>query len=138
MEAELYTARLMALRGDAKGCREAARRCAAIADRVESPVYAVHAHVLAAWADALLGDPQAVDRADQAYIRVAASGVQLFVPFFLLLRAEAHAVSGRPDRAAELVAEAAARSAELGDVLRAPRLVELARALARAPEQACG
>ena len=130
MEAELYTARLTALRGDVRACREAAGRCAAIAERIESPVYAVHAQVLAAWADALLGDPSGAERADAAYVRVAATGVLLFVPFFLLLRAEAHAVSGRPERAAELVAEAAARSAELGDVPRAPRLLALADELA--------
>ena len=85
----------------------------------------LHAALVAAWAAALLGDPEAVARADDAYARCADSGVLLFVPFYLLLRAEAHVVAGHPDQAAALVTEAAARSAELGDVCRAPRLIAL-------------
>ncbi len=130
MEAHLYGAWLRAMRGDAEGCRAAAGACAEIAARLESPVYAAHAGLLLAWADALLGDPEAVHRADEAYLTVAASRVLLFLPLYLLLRAEAHAVAGRPDRAAALVTEAAARSAELGDVCRAPRLVALSEKLA--------
>ena len=129
---------LLAMRGDARGCREAARTCAAMARRLESPRVQEEALLLLAWAEAVLGDPQAARRADEAYLRVATSGVLLFVPSFLLLRAEAHAVSGRPDRGAELVAEAAEVSAQLGDVPRAPRLVQLARSLAHAPQQTCG
>jgi DNA-binding SARP family transcriptional activator len=130
MEAELYSAWLAAMRGRAEACREAAVRCAVIAEGIDSPVYAAHSHLLAAWAETLLGDREAARRADEAYERVVASGVLLFVPFFLLLRAEAHAVSGRPDRGAELVAEAAANSSELGDVPRAPRLLAIAEDLA--------
>ncbi len=125
MEAHLYGAWLRAMRGDAEGCRAAAGACAAIADRLESPVYRTHAGLLLAWADTLLGDPDAVHRADEAYRAIAASSVLLFLPFYLLLRAEAHAGAGHPDEAAALVSEAAARSAELGDVCRAPRLVAL-------------
>ncbi len=129
MEAHLYGAWLRAMRGDAEGCRAAAGACAALAGRLESPVYRTHAGLLLAWADVLLGDPDAVHRADEAYRAIAASRVLLFLPFYLLLRAEAHAVAGRPDRAAALVSEAAARSAELGDVCRAPRLVALSEEL---------
>jgi hypothetical protein len=92
-------------------------------------VYEVHAQLLAAWADAVLGDPLAAHRADELYGRIAASRIVLFVPFYLLLRAEAHAAGGRLDQAADLVAEAAARSAELGDVCRSPRLTALAEEL---------
>ncbi len=126
MEAHLYGAWLRAMRGDAAGCRATAGACAAIAARLGSPVYEVHARLLLAWADAVLGDPAAVHRADAAYLGIAASRVLLFVPFYLLLRAEAHAVAGHPEQAATLVTEAAVRSAELGDVCRAPRLIALA------------
>jgi hypothetical protein len=129
MEAHLYGAWLRAMRGDAEGCRAAAGACATIAARLESPVYHTHADLLSAWADVLLGDPDAVHRADEAYRTIAASRVLLFLPFYLLLRGEAHAVAGHPDRAAALVSEAAARSAELGDVCRAPRLVALSEEL---------
>ena len=130
MEAELYTTRLLAMRGDARGCRAAARTCVATALRLGSPAYREEALLMLAWAEAVLGDPQAAGRADEAYQRIVDSRILLFLPFFLLLRADAHAVTGRPDVAAALVAEAADRSAELGDVCRAPRLVALAEELA--------
>jgi hypothetical protein len=78
----------------------------------------------------VLGDPAGAHRADDAYARREAAGVLMFAPLHLLLRAEAHAVSGRPDRAAALVREAAARSAELGDHCCPPRLLALAEELA--------
>ncbi|WP_250031022.1 BTAD domain-containing putative transcriptional regulator [Paractinoplanes maris] len=121
MEADLYAAWLRAMRGDAEGCLERAAACA----RDQDSPFGIHAQVLVAWAEAMGGDPDASDRADEAYARVAASGVPLFVPFYLLLCAEAHARAGHADRAGKLIAEASARSAVLGDVCRAPRLVKL-------------
>ncbi len=125
MEAHLYGAWLRAMRGDAEGCRASAGACAEIAARLASPLYEAHAGLLLAWAAVLLGDLEAVHRADEAYLEIAASRVLLFLPFYLLLRAEAHAVAGRHDEAVALVTEAAARSAELGDVCRVPRLITL-------------
>ena len=68
-------------------------------------------------------------RADEAYARYTASGVLMFAPLYLLLCAETHAVAGRRHRAAAIVVEARALSAELGDVCRAPRLLALAEDL---------
>jgi ATP/maltotriose-dependent transcriptional regulator MalT len=133
MEAELYTTRLLAMRGDAPGCRAAARTCADMARRLDSPAYQEEALLMLAWAEAVLGDREAAGRADETYHRIVESKILLFLPFFLLLRAEAHAVTGRPDRAAALVAEAEEVSADLGDVCRAPRLLALAEQLT-APE----
>jgi hypothetical protein len=135
LEAHLYSAWLGAMRGDAEHVRRHARACIDAAARYGYPGFGLHAGVLAAWAAAMLGDPAAVHESDEAYARRVASGILTSAPVLLLLRAEAHAVHGGPDRAAALVAEAAALSAELDDVPRAPRLVELARALAHAREQ---
>jgi hypothetical protein len=129
MEADLYGAWLRAMRGDAEGCRTRAGSCAASAADL-GPQYGMHAALLLAWADAVLGDQDAVRRGDEAYARFAVSDVLLFAPLYLLLRAEAHSLAGQRDRAAALVAEASARSTELGDVCRAPRLLELADDLA--------
>ncbi|WP_127502578.1 AfsR/SARP family transcriptional regulator [Actinoplanes solisilvae] len=126
MEADLYASWLLAMRGNAESCRRRAAACARTADAQGHPQFGRHAHVLLAWSDTLLGDPSAAFRADEAYEGVAASGVLLFEPFYLLLRAEAHLSAGRTDRASELVAEASARSSVLGDVCLAPRLVALA------------
>jgi hypothetical protein len=127
MEADLYAAWLRAMRGDAEGCRAWSGACAAAADL--GPLYGIHAAVLLAWADAMLGDDDGAYRCDEAYDRFEACGVLMFAPLYLLLRAEAHHLAGRTDRAAALVAESAARSAELGDVCRTPRLLKLAGAI---------
>ena len=130
IEADLYSAWLAAMRGDGERTRTHARACLDAAARSGYPGFGLQAAVLAAWADAVLGDPVAVDETDEAYARSVASGILSSTPTFLLLRAEAHAVHGRLDRAVALVAEAVALSAELDDVPRAPRLLAVAEKLA--------
>jgi ATP/maltotriose-dependent transcriptional regulator MalT len=129
LEAGLHSAWLAAMRGDAARAREMAEVCLRDADRFDYPLFGMHAAVLAAWADAMLGDADGAARADAAYAAAQTSGIRLFAPFYLLLCAEAHAASGRAAEAAERVAGAWAVSDELGDVPRAPRLLAISERL---------
>jgi hypothetical protein len=126
---ELHHAWLAAMRGDAEQAGRHARACAELSERYAFPVFGLHAAVVAAWADAMLGDPEGVDRADAAYAAYLASGIRLFVPMYLLLRAEARAAAGDHGTAADLVAESRAASTELDDVCRSPRLFGLSNLL---------
>ena len=130
LEAGLHSAWLAAMRGDAERVRQVTATCRQDAERFDYPLFGMHASVLAAWADAMLGDPEGALRADDAYRGCQASGIRLFAPLYLLLCAEAHATLGRADESAERVARAWAVSDELGDVPRAPRLLALAEDLA--------
>ncbi|HEY2673733.1 MAG TPA: hypothetical protein VGJ07_25640, partial [Rugosimonospora sp.] len=68
-------------------------------------------------------------QADAAYADYVATGIRMYLPLYLLLRAEAHAVNGDPERAANLVREARAVSVDTGDVCLSPRLTCLAETL---------
>jgi DNA-binding SARP family transcriptional activator len=126
---ELHHAWLAAMRGDAEPAGRHARACVALSERYAFPVFGLHAAVVAAWAEAMLGDPGGADRADAAYAAYLASGIRLFVPMYLLLRAEARAAAGDHRTAAGLVAESRAASADLDDVCRSPRLLALSNLL---------
>ena len=63
-------------------------------------------------------------RIDAAYAAYLESGIRLFVPLYLLLRAEVHG-------SADLVDQARAASAELDDVCLSPRLLALSTTLQR-------
>jgi DNA-binding SARP family transcriptional activator len=125
----LHHAWLAAMRGDAAAAGRHARDCLAASERFAFPMFGLHAAVLAAWSDALLGDPAGAARADAAYAAYVASGVRLFVAMYLLLRAEAHAVTGDAQVATDLVEQAEAAGAEVGDVCRSPRLLALSKVL---------
>ena len=77
----------------------------------------------------LLGNADGARLADEAYEEYRATGIRLFLPFYLLLRAEAHATTGDAAAAAQFVVESRAASAELGDVCLSPRLTAFADAL---------
>jgi hypothetical protein len=115
---------LAAMRGDAETARSHASTCVVLSDRFGYPVFRQHAAILAGWADAMLGDPAGPARIDAAYAAYLKSGIRLFVPMYLLLRAEVHG-------SAELVDQAQAASAELDDVCLSPRLLALSSALQR-------
>jgi hypothetical protein len=118
------------MRGEAERARRVSRTCLQDAERFDYPLFGLHAAVVAAWADAVLGDPRGAARADAAYREAQASGIRLFAPFYLLLCAEAYAALGRTREAVERIEQARTVSAELGDVPRAPRLLALAADLA--------
>ncbi|HYJ74040.1 MAG TPA: hypothetical protein VEV65_00495, partial [Kineosporiaceae bacterium] len=126
LEADQHGAWLAAMRGDARRARLLAAKVLQDAERFDYPLYTRHLSVVAAWADAMLGDPFAPGRADSAYAESEASGIRLFAPFYLLLCAEAHAAHGRREEAGARVARAWATSEDLGDVPSAPRLLALA------------
>jgi hypothetical protein len=121
---ELHHAWLAAMRGDAETARDHASNCIVLSERFAYPVFRQHASILAGWAGAMLGDPDGPARIDAAYAAYLESGIRLFVPLYLLLRAEVHG-------SAELVDQAQAASAQLDDVCLSPRLLDLSSALQR-------
>ncbi|MBU2663604.1 AAA family ATPase [Actinoplanes bogorensis] len=123
---ELSRCWLAAMRGDAAAAAVHVAACAAAAETIDSAAIGLQAAIVGGWADALLGDPSGADRADAAYHDYVATGLQLFTPLFLLLRAEARVTVGDPAAAASLVRASRTRSAELGDVVRSPRLLAFA------------
>jgi DNA-binding SARP family transcriptional activator len=136
LEADLHGAWLAAMRGHAERTRLLARTCLDGARRFDYPLFGLHASVLAAWADAILGDPQGAQRTDDAYAESEASGIRMFAPLYLLLCAEAHVARGRREDAAERIVRARLVSGQLGDVPSAPRLLALADDLVPGPLQA--
>jgi DNA-binding SARP family transcriptional activator len=125
----LHHAWLAAMRGDAASAGRHARDCLAACERFAFPMFGLHAAVLAAWSDALLGDASAPARADRAYAAYVASGVRLWVSMYLLLRAEAHAAAGAVETAVQLVEQSRAANLEFEDVCRSPRLLALSKVL---------
>jgi hypothetical protein len=117
---------LHAMRGDVDGARAGVDRCVVLAQRMDYPLFAMHGGIVGGWADAMVAD---VAGADPAYEAYHATKCVLFLPFYLLLRAEAHAKIGDRATAARLVAESRAVSADLGDVCLSPRLTAFADAL---------
>jgi len=120
---------LHAMRGDVDAARAGVDRCAVLAQRMDYPLFAMHAGIVGGWADAMAADVAGAERADRAYEAYLATKCVLFLPFYLLLRAEAHAKTGDRATAARLVAESRAVSADLGDVCLSPRLTAFADAL---------
>jgi DNA-binding SARP family transcriptional activator len=120
---------LAAMRRDVMDARSNAADCARLSERLDYPLFPLHARIIGGWADTLAGDVAGAERADAAYGEYHAAGVRLFQPFYLLLRAEAHAETGDAATAARLVIESRAVSAGLGDVCLSPRLTAFADAL---------
>ncbi len=125
---------LAAMRGDAELARRHAAECRALAEQLDVAVYGLVAAMVGGWADAVLGDAGGADRADAAFDQYVATGLHLFEPLYLLLRAEAHAASGRDRNARELIRQSRAVQAQTGEVCSSPRL--LAWAEARVPVKA--
>ena len=125
---ELHHAWLAAMRGAAETARDHASTCVVLSERFGYPVFRQHASILAGWADAMLGDPAGPARIDAAYATYLESGIRLWVPMYLLLRAEAH---GGGAASADLAGQARAASAELDEMCRSPRLLALSSALQR-------
>ena len=116
-----------------RGDRIAAARHAAAGERLsrslEFPVFAIHAAVIGAWSAGL--ESGSADAIDLAYAAFVATGIRLFAPTFLLLRAEVRAAAGDRRGAADIVMEARRVSAEFGEVCISPRLNALAAQLLR-------
>jgi hypothetical protein len=96
---------------------------------MDYPLFALQARIVGGWADAVAGDAAGADRADLAREDYAATGVRLFLPFHLLLCAEAHAATGDEVTAARLVARSRTASNESGDRCVSPRLASFAAGL---------
>jgi hypothetical protein len=125
---------LAAMRGDAEPARRHAVACRALSEELDVPIYGYVGDIVGGWADAILGEPSGADRADSGFERLVATGLRLFFPMYLLLRAEAHAASGRTGRAQELIRQSRAVRADTGEVCSSPRLLAWAAGLA--PEDA--
>jgi hypothetical protein len=125
---------LAAMRGDPELARQYAADCRALAGRLEVPLYGYVGDLVGGWADAMLGDTSGADRADFTFDQYLATGLRRNIPFYLLLRAEAHLSAGRDRRAGELIRQSRALAVERGEVCLSPRL--LAWAAAQLPEGA--
>ena len=126
---ELSSCWLACMRGDTARTRVHAAACAEMADRLHYPLFALQAAIMGGWADAMCGDTAGAARADAAYADFVATGIRLFLPLYLLLRAEAHEALRDSPVAADLVREARVVSAEIGDVCLSPRLTEFSETL---------
>jgi hypothetical protein len=124
---------LAAMRGDAERARDHATQCRDLAQRLDVAVYGHIGGIIGGWADALLGDTSGADRADAAFEQYLTTGIRFFVPLYFLLRAEAHAASGRHRRAHDLIDLSRAVAAETGEVCSSPRLLAWAQALVPVP-----
>jgi len=123
---------LAASRGDASTCAVEAEECARLGVELEYPAYIGMGQILSGWAAAMRGDPSGVKAADAAYATYVSDGTRLHTTLFSMLRAEAHARHGGPDRARQLVWEARQVTAETGERSLGPRLLALADELAGA------
>jgi hypothetical protein len=125
---------LALMRGDVPAARRHAGESRRLAQRLDYAVYIHEADLVVGWADALDGDQSGADRADLSFDRYLATGIRVFVPLYLLLRAEAHAASGNLSRARQLVRDSRSVRADTGQVCVSPRL--LAWAALQVPEDA--
>jgi DNA-binding SARP family transcriptional activator len=123
---ELCACWLAGMRGAPAEAQLHAAGCAEMAGRLQYPLYSMHAALVGGWADAMRGDAAGAAHADAAYADYVATGIRMYLPLYLLLRAEAHVANGDPARAANLVREARAVSVDTGDVCLSPRLREFA------------
>jgi hypothetical protein len=129
---ELFgSAWLAAYRGDARAAAAHARTCGDVA--TDYPAYVAMSGVLAGWADALLGDPTGVDRADEAFTDYTSDGTLLHVPMFLVLLAEAHAFTGDLNGAYSRLSQSRAVASMTGEDCLGPRLKRFALELERLP-----
>ena len=80
---------LAAMRGDAERARRHAAACCALSEELDAPIYSYVGDIVGGWADAILGESSGADRADSGFERYVATGLRLFLPMYLLLRAEA-------------------------------------------------
>jgi hypothetical protein len=123
MVTALHGILLSVMRGNVASARSHGDECRRLVERLDYAVYGDEADLVAGWADALEGDLSGADRADVSFDRYLAAGIRLFVPLYMLLRAEAHAASGHLPRARQLIADSRAIRAETGEVCSSPRLV---------------
>jgi hypothetical protein len=130
MVTALHGILLSGMRGDVASARSHGDECRRLAERLDYAVYGDEADLVAGWADALEGDVSGADRADVSFDSYLAAGIRLFVPLYLLLRAEAHAACGHMLRARQLIADSRAVRAETGEVCSSPRLLAWAAAQA--------
>jgi predicted ATPase len=111
------------MRGDVPQARSQAGKCRALAERLDYVAYLDSADLVRGWADAVQGDLSAAARLDTCFDRYLETGLRMFEPLYLLLRAEAHSASGHLSRAHELIRQSRAVRAETGEVCSSPRLL---------------
>jgi hypothetical protein len=120
---------LAAMRRDVVGARRYAATCRTLAERLDYVAYTYSIDLVDAWAEALLGEPRGPDRADAAFDQYLATGLRIWEPMYLLLRAEAHEAWGGERRARELIMQSRAVEGRTGEVCSSPRLLAWAQAL---------
>jgi hypothetical protein len=120
---------LAAMRGDPVAAREHAEACRVLTARLDYAAYTHGVDLVGAWADAVLGDGSGVARADAAFDRYLLSGLCVWEPMYLLLRAEAHGAWGGDEQARDLVTQSRAVEARTGEVCSSPRLLAWAEVL---------
>jgi hypothetical protein len=111
-----------AMRGHADSVAAHAAACLAGAEKVDYSVFQLQARVHLAWSAAVRGDEAALDGLDAAIDAYQATGLQIYVPTYRLLLADAALAHGRIDVAARAVAEAEAVTGRTGEVCISPRL----------------
>jgi DNA-binding SARP family transcriptional activator len=120
---------LAAMRGDAVSARAHASACTTLAERLHYGAYLLAASMVGGWADAMLNDASGIGRADSAYQQYSSTGLTMYVPLYVMLRAEAHAAHGAASTARRLVRESRAISVDSGQRCLGPRLTEWAEEL---------
>ena len=118
---------LAAMRGDPELARRLAADCRTWGERLDVPVYGQVADLVGGWADAMLGDTSGADRAGSAFDDYTATGLRVDLPFYLLLRAEAHMSAGRGLWSRELIRQSRALGIDRGRVLLQPAIAGLGR-----------
>lgn len=121
---------LAAYRGDPAAASDHAKACVQIA--ADYPAYFAMGRMLDGWAAARQGDPEGVKGAEDAFAAYSVDGTLLWIPLFLVLRAEAHVCTGDPRGAQELVALARSVASRTGEDCLGPRLSALATEIERA------
>jgi hypothetical protein len=118
-----------AMRGDPVEAQASARACVEIAERLGYPIYVFSGGLIDAWAAVAQGDRSYLPDVDAQCAAIGATGLQMLMPFYLLLCAEAHNAAGDDDLARDFVRRSRAVSAGGGDVLLGPRLTALSQVL---------
>jgi hypothetical protein len=109
--------------------RAHASACTTLAERLHYGAYLLAASMVGGWADAMLNDASGIGRADSAYQQYSSTGLTMYVPLYVMLRAEAHAAHGAASTARRLVRESRAISVDSGQRCLGPRLTEWAEEL---------
>lgn len=120
---------LEAMRGNARGARDHAVACIALAERLDFNAYVITASIIGGWADAMVGDLTGAARADAAYAAFTQTEITMLTPLYVMLLAEAHLASGDEATARELVRSSRTIMRDSGQSCLGPRLTALSESL---------